>query len=233
MTSRLLVFSKTTGFRHDSIEAGVRALEEIGAEHGFVAEATEDSSAFAPEELAAYDAVAFLSTSGEVFDDHQRAALEGYVRGGGGYVGIHAASTTEYGWPFYGELAGARFTDHPKVQPAAMTVEDPDHPSTAHLQRTWVWTDEWYNFRDDPRPYVHVLLSVDESTYTGGTMGASHPIAWCHTVDAGNCFYTALGHRAEAFEDEAFRGHLLGGIRYAARPGAESGVPSHPVPRTP
>jgi uncharacterized protein len=208
----LLVFSKTTGYRHESIPAGIAAVSKIGAELGMDVDATEDAAAFTPANLAEYRAVVFLSTSGEVFDHRQRAALESYVRDGGGFVGIHAASTTEYDWPFYGELVGARFDSHPPVQQATMTVEDRSHPATAHFGGRWVHTDEWYDFHDDPRPRVRVLLSVDESTYDGGRMGDGHPIAWCHEVGTGRCFYTALGHPSEVYRDPDFRAHLAGGI---------------------
>lgn len=144
--SGLLIFSKTTGYRHESISAGLAALREIGAANGIDVHATEDATVFTPGNLARYGALVFLSTSGEVFDDGQRAALESYVRAGGGYVGIHAASATEYDWPFYGELAGARLDGHPPVQEGAIVVEDRNHPATAHLADTWEWTDEWYDF---------------------------------------------------------------------------------------
>jgi uncharacterized protein len=216
----LLVFSRTTGYRHDSIPAGVAAVREIGAELGLDVDATEDPAAFSPEGLARYAAVAFLSTSGDVFTDGERAALEAYVRGGGGFAGIHAASTTEYDWPFFGQLVGARFESHPPVQEATVVVEDGSHPATSHLADRWTLTDEWYEFRDDPRPRVNVLLSVDESTYEGGAMGAGHPIAWHHRVSAGRCFYTALGHPVGAYSDPTFRAHLAGGIA--------SVLPPHP-----
>jgi uncharacterized protein len=215
MAHRLLVFSKTTGFRHESIEAGVESLREIGASAGFTIEATEDASAFSAGNLASYDTLVFLSPSGNVFDDDQRIALEEYMRAGGGFVGIHAASTAEPSWPFYRRLVGARFTDHPEIQSATMTVEQPGHPATAHLTNTWTCVDEWYNFDEDPRPGVNVLLSVDESTYAGGRMGEGHPIAWYHQIGAARCFYTALGHTVEAYADPTFRQHVLGGIRYA------------------
>src|SRR5690606_31440854 len=146
--SALLVFSKTTGYRHDSIPAGVTALRAIGTDLGLAVEATEDATAFTPDNLHRYAAVVFLSTSGDVFDDAQRGALEGYVRRGGGFVGIHAAPTTEYGWPFFGQLVGARFDGHPPVQEATVIVEDGSHPATAHLDARWVLVDEWYEFTD-------------------------------------------------------------------------------------
>jgi type 1 glutamine amidotransferase len=211
----VLVFTRTTGFRHLSIPAGVEAFGDLGKAHGFGVEETEDPAAFA--ELATYAAVVFLSTSGEVLDPEGKAALEAYVRGGGGFVGVHAASTTEYDWPFFGELVGARFSRHPAVQPGTIRVEDREHPATAHLDPVWERTDEWYDFRANPRRHVRVLLTVDESSYDGGGMGDDHPIAWCHPVGGGRSFYTALGHTIESFAEPAFREHLLGGVRYATR----------------
>ncbi len=210
---RVLVFSRTTGFRHDSIPAGIAAIRNLG---GFSVDATEDPGAFQPENLRRYRVVVFLNTTGDVLDPAQQQAFEGYVRGGGGYVGVHAAADTEYDWPFYGELVGAWFRSHPAVQPARIVVEDHRHPSTAHLGATWSRADEWYNFRINPRPHVHVLLRLDESTYQGGSMGADHPIAWCHPVGAGRAFYTGLGHTVESYAEPAYRAHLLGAIRYAA-----------------
>jgi type 1 glutamine amidotransferase len=210
----LLVFSKTTGYRHESIAAGVAAVSEIGAGLGLTVDATEDADMFDAVNLSRYAAMVFLSPSGTIFEtDAQRAALESYVVSGGGFVGIHAASTAESDWPFYGELVGGRFKSHPPVQPATVIVEDGSHPSTAHLGSTWTLADEWYEFTDDPRPRVHVLLSVDESTYEGGAMGPDHPISWQHSAGAGRCFYTALGHPIEAYAEPTFRAHLAGGIR--------------------
>ncbi|MDQ7906436.1 ThuA domain-containing protein [Phytohabitans sp. ZYX-F-186] len=197
---RVLVFSRTTGFRHDSIPAGVRAMREL---HPRVA-ATEDPTAL--EDLTGVDAVVFLNTNGDVLTGAGRAELERYVRGGGGFLGVHSAAATEYGWPFYGELVGAWFDKHPAVQPATITVSDPDHPATAYLPAAWARVDEWYDFRS--RPDARVLLRVDESTYAGGGMGADHPLAWCHERLGGRAFYTALGHTIESYAEPAFRKHL-------------------------
>ncbi|WP_079063220.1 ThuA domain-containing protein [Peterkaempfera griseoplana] len=213
----VLVFSRTTDYRHDSIPAGVAAFRELGDEHGFQVDATEDQGVFTEESLARYVALVFLSTSGDVLDDTGRAALEGHVRGGGGFVGVHSAACTEPGWPFFGDLVGARFTDHPEIQTAALTVEDHGHPATRHLPPLWTWTDEWYNFAANPRPDVRVLASVEEGRYQGGTMGADHPLVWCRPVGAGRSFYTALGHCEEAYRTPEFRLHLLGGLAWAAR----------------
>ncbi len=225
----VLVFTKTAGFRHDSIPAGIQAIRDLGEANGFAVEATEDAGAFTPEGLARYRAVVFLNTTGDVLDPAQQAAFEGYVRGGNGFVGVHSATDTEYGWPFYGALVGAYFQSHPAVQPATVVVEDRRHPATEHLPERWARTDEWYNFRSSVRGRVRVLARLDESSYTGGTMGADHPFAWCQEYAGGRSFYTAGGHTIESYAEPAFREHLLGGIRYAAgvapaacAPGAQS-----------
>lgn len=212
----VLVFTKTTGFRHDSIPAGIRAARELGAANGFAVEATEDAGRFAPATLARYRAVVFLNTTGDVLDRVQQAAFEEYIRAGHGFVGVHSASDTEYDWPFYGELVGAYFLSHPAVQPATIIVEDHAHPATAHLPAKWSRVDEWYNFRSSVRGRVRVLARLDESSYSGGTMGSDHPYAWCQVYAGGRSFYTAGGHTVASYSEPAFREHLLGGIRYAA-----------------
>ncbi|MFI9006059.1 ThuA domain-containing protein [Actinosynnema sp. NPDC053489] len=212
---KVLVFSKTAGFRHSSIPNGVQAVRDLGAANNFTVDATEDAAAFTGANLAQYRAVVFLSTTGDVLNDTQQAAFESYVRAGGGYVGVHAASDTEYQWPFYGGLVGGYFHSHPAVQQAAVRVEDRAHASTAHLGADWVRTDEWYNFQANPRSTVHVLARLDEGTYSGGTMG-DHPIAWCQTYQGGRSWYTGGGHTEQTFAEPGFRAHLLGGIRYAA-----------------
>ncbi|MFD0318367.1 ThuA domain-containing protein [Streptomyces flavalbus] len=213
--SRILVFSKTAGFRHDSIPDGVTALRELGAEGGFTVDATEDAGAFTTRNLRKYDAVVFLSTTGDVLGPTEQRAFESYIRKGGGYVGIHAAADTEYDWAFYGGLAGAYFQSHPQIQPATVDVEDRAHPATAGLEKAWNRTDEWYNYRSNPREHAHVLASLDESSYTGGTMNGDHPIAWCQNYQGGRAFYTGGGHTKESYAEPAFRQHLLGGIRWA------------------
>ncbi|WP_399341657.1 ThuA domain-containing protein [Umezawaea sp. Da 62-37] len=213
---QVLVFSKTAGFRHDAIPAGIQAIRDLGAANGFTVTATEDAAAFTATGLAKYSAVVFLSTTGDVLDGTQQTAFESYVNGGGGFVGVHAAADTEYDWPYYGQLVGAYFSSHPNIQQVNVKVEDRAHPATAHLGPVWTRTDELYNYRANPRPNAHVLATLDESSYSGGTMGADHPIAWCKAQSNGRAFYTGLGHTIESYSDPVFRAHLLGGIRYAA-----------------
>lgn len=212
----VLVFSKTAGFRHDSIPAGIQMIRELSSANNFTATATEDANAFSTSNLAQYEAVVFLNNTGDVLNATQQGALESYIRGGGGYVGIHSAADTEHDWPFYGELVGAYFVSHPAIQQATERVESRAHAATAHLGQTWVRTDEWYNFRTNPRSSAKVLATLDESTYSGGSMGGDHPITWCKNVQAGRSFYTGNGHTQASYAEPAFRSQILGGIRYAA-----------------
>ncbi|GAA3293950.1 ThuA domain-containing protein [Streptomyces cinereospinus] len=221
MAARLLVYTRTTAYRHDSIPDAVAAVAALGP---FDVEHTEDPAAFhAP--LDGYAAVLFLSTSGEVLTPSGRRRLTAYVESGGGFAGVHAAACTEEDWPYYGELLGARFAGHPAYQPGKVLVEDRDHPATRHLPAVWHVTDEWYDFRTSPRGAVRVLASADETSYEGGGMGGDHPLAWCRAQGAGRVFYTALGHASEAYADPGFRAHLRGGIGWAAGRRSGRGAP--------
>jgi len=211
-----LVFSKTGGYRHDSIDEGIAAITALGAAHEFRVDATEDAAVFADARLARYQVVIFLNTTGDVLDGGQQAAFERFIRGGGGFVGVHSATDTEYDWSWYHKLVGAYFENHPAIQPATIDVVDRQHLSTRGLPPKWERTDEWYNFRGALGPDVTVLATLDETSYSGGTMGASHPISWYHTYDGGRAWYTALGHTAASYAEPLFLEHLLGGIRWAA-----------------
>lgn len=219
---RLLVFSKTAAFRHASIADGKIALQQLATEHGFGIDFTEDASVFTSSHLERYSAVVFLLTTGEVFDnDQEQAAFQHYIESGGGYVGIHSASDTEYDWAWYGGLVGS-FNNvahkHSSILQTTVHVEDSKTPSTSMLPKLWVRTDEWYHFAINPRPNVHILLTVDESTYRGGTMGADHPIAWYHRYDGGRAWYTSMGHTSESYHEPLFLAHIWGGILYAVGP---------------
>ncbi|WP_250030758.1 ThuA domain-containing protein [Paractinoplanes maris] len=212
----VLVFSKTAGFRHDAIPVGIQTIRDLGAANNFTVTATEDANAFTTANLAQYETVVFLNTTGDVLNAPQQTAFESYVRGGGGYAGVHAAADTEYDWPFYGQLVGAYFDSHPAIQQVTARVQNRAHPSSAHLPQSWTRTDELYNYRTNPRSGAAVLATLDESTYSGGNMGADHPISWCKTVDSGRSWYTGFGHTQASYAEANFRSHLLGGIRYAA-----------------
>ena len=246
----VLVFSKTAGFRHDSIDEGIAAIEQLGAENDFAVDATEDGAAFTDANLAQYDVVVFLSTTGDVLDATQQAAFERFIQAGNGYVGVHAAADTEYTWPWYGEMLGGYFRNHPAGTPtAAIDIEDGDEPSTTGLPARWTRTDEWYNFQNPVNPSVggggtdysprdsgvHVLATIDESTYDeddGNTADDDHPVAWCSQFDGGRVWYTALGHTAESFGtgEGNIRSHLLGGLRTAAGVPSDCGDPREASP---
>lgn len=212
----VLVFSRTAGYRHASIAEGQALIRSLGRGRWRV-ELTEDPSVLTDEGLADFDVVVLLHTTGDVFDDAAEAAMERYLGGGGGFVCIHAAADGERDWPFFGAkvLGGAWFKSHPVIQQATLVVEDRHHPSTAHLGVTWPRTDEWYNYSQSPRGAAHVLVSLDEESYEGGTMGEDHPIVWCTAVGDGAAFYTGLGHTAGSYSEPAFQKHLLGGIEWA------------------
>jgi type 1 glutamine amidotransferase len=218
---QVLVFSKTTGYRHPAIANGISAIRTLGALNNFSVVATEDANVFTDAQLASYKAVVFLLTTGDLFTSAQKAAFTRYIQAGNGFVGIHSVADTEYNWSWYGGLMGAYYSSHPPIAAAVIHVEDTNHVSTAFLPATWIRTDEWFNYRANPRAQVHVLLSLDESSYFGGTMG-DHPIAWCHEYDGGRAWFTGLGHEGATYADPWFRRHLLGGIQYAA------GVPLSP-----
>jgi cytochrome c len=215
-TFSVLVFSRTAGFRHDSIPAGIAAIRQQGSTRGFSVDATEDPNAFTDDGLARYKAIVFLSTTGDVLNASQQSAFERFIRRGGGFAGVHAASDTEYDWPFYGALVGAYFAGHPDIQTATIQIEDRGHPSTSMLPQSWIRRDEWYNFQRNPRGSVTVLATLDERTYSGGTMSPDHPIIWAHTFEGGRAWYTAGGHSSESFSEPLFAEHLGRAILWVA-----------------
>lgn len=211
---RILVFSKTAGFHHSSIKVGVAAIQKLGLENKFAVDTTINSEKFTSKNLKQYAAVVFLNTTGDVLNDEQQKAFEQYIKGGGGYVGVHAATDTEYQWPWYGKLVGAWFINHPHQQVATLNVMNRNTIATKHLPEIWKRKDEWYNFKDISKD-IKVLITIDESTYQGGKNAPVHPMAWYHDFDGGRSFYTELGHVEESYADPLFLQHLLGGIQYA------------------
>ncbi|MBC8153768.1 MAG: ThuA domain-containing protein [Bacteroidetes bacterium] len=217
---RILVFSRTAGYRHQSIPAGQKALIQMGIDNGFAVDTTENAAKFTEANLKRYGAVVFLSTTGNVLDDNQQAAFERYIQSGGGYVGIHAATDTEYDWPWYGKLAGAYFLDHPgiknketpNVQPGEAFAVNKEHPATVGFPERWKIRDEFYSFKN-VNPDLNILVKIDEKTYKDGLMGDNHPMAWYHNFDGGKAFYTNFGHADETFADAVFKKHLLGGLQ--------------------
>ncbi len=227
----ILIFSKTRGFREDNIVATKKILKVYWDAKSFVVDTTEDSTVFNDANLAKYKAVIFLKTSGTILSGPQKTAFEKYIRGGGGYVGIHSALDTEYGWPFYGELiSGAWFKDlAPLGTIFTVRVTDTAHISTRNLPASWSRSDEVYTFKANPRGYANtkILADVDESTYSvapAKKMGGDHPISWYRTIDLGRCWVTALGHTTASYSEPNFLEHITGGLLYATQLDAPTGI---------
>ena len=224
-------------------------FQELGAANDFNVVATDDAAAFTTTNLANFDAVVFLSTTGEVLNDEQQDAFEDYIQGGGGYVGIHSATDTEYAWPWYGEMLGGYFRNHPAGTPTAtVNITDGDEPSTQGLPTNWARDDEWYNFQGPTNPVVNgggtdysprnsgvkVLATIDEATYEeddGNTTDDDHPVTWCSDFDGGHMWYTALGHTEASYSEANFRQHVLGGLETVT--GAEPADCGEPRQATP
>lgn len=217
---RVLVFSKTAGYHHESIADGIKAIQQLGAENNFDVDTTTNSALFTEDTLKQYSAVIFLSTTGNVLNAYQEADFERYIQAGGGYVGIHAAADTEYDWGWYGRLTGGYFLDHPGIRDTFPNVQEgmlhvmAKHISTDSLPQDWKRKDEWYSYKK-LNQQTNILLKIDEDSYGGGSDMGDHPMAWYHEYDGGRAFYTGLGHTKESFTEPLFLKHLLGGIKYA------------------
>jgi type 1 glutamine amidotransferase len=213
----VLVFYKTKGFHHASIADGIGALMKLGDNHGFKVDTTQQGEVFNTADLQRFKLIVFLNTTGDVLNDEQQLAMQQFIHQGGGFVGIHSATDTEYSWPWYGKMVGAWFNGHPSnpnVQSGTIHVSEKNHPSTKDIPDPWTHEEEYYNFKEIS-PAIHILLTVDERSYHGGTNGALHPISWYQEFDGGRIFYTALGHTKEDFSDPIFLAHLLGGVEFA------------------
>ena len=223
----LLFYKDNFHASHVQARQAVRDLTiELGTAYGQPVDIQEtaDPAAFTTENLATRDAVVFAQTGGVLFNDAQRSALEAYIRGGGGYMGMHYA-----GWsvgqsehdvnPFYARLVGAVSEGHPEnpaVRPGRVVVKDADHPLTQGLPASFTRSDEWYDWVVNPAPQVRTLLEADESSYGMGRQGSSHPITWCQEIDAGRSWYSGMGHEGTAYAEAAIRTQMRNGLAYAA-----------------
>jgi len=207
--ARILVMSKTAGFRHASIPAGQGALLEIAREEGFTVTFTEDAAQFTDERLGQYDAVVFLNTTGDMLDQAQQASFERYVAAGRGLLGIHAATDTETdgGWPWYNALIGAKFKSHPAIQEARLI---PSAPGASEFR----FTDEWYDFAD-ASPSRRALVEIDRGSYEGSGATGREPIVWTNEVAGARAFYIGLGHTDESYASPVMRAFIVQGLRYA------------------
>ncbi len=218
----ILVFSKTKGFRHASISSGLKMLSDNSEKQNWVITATEDQSLLRDEFLARFDVIVFLNPTGDAIDETGQAAFEKFMKSGKGFVGIHAAADFEYEWPYYGNLVAAYFRTHPPAQKATVIFENYDHPAMKPFEgmKTYTTFDEWYSFKENPRPNVHVLARLDESTIKHDNdewkMG-DHPLIWWNDKDGVRSFYTVFGHTHEAFQDKLIIEHMKNAINWTAR----------------
>lgn len=210
------------GFIHDNTKAAVQTIRKLGADHGFAVDVTEDPAVFTDANLKQYRALVFSNTNNQIFDtDAQLAALQTFIRAGGGFVGIHCATGSMRASPWFCSMIGGRFQRHPKLQPFTIKVVDRNHPSTAHLEATWAWEDEFY-FHTNLATDLHILLAGDLTTLDDKdkpkTPDNTYPLAWCHEFEGGRVWFTALGHKPSYYDDPAFQKHLLGGILWTMQP---------------
>jgi len=212
---RVLTLTATAGFRHDSIPAARQTLADMAARSGrFSIVETENLADVTAGRLASTDVLMFALTTGELaFDDAQKSAIAAFVANGGGFIGIHSAADTLYGWPEYGRIVGAYFKDHPWTQQGTVNVEDPAHPIDAGLDGAFVILDEFYTFRENPRGAAHILLSLDPASV--GAEG-DVPLAWTQAISRGRSYYNALGHFESTWHDGRFQSQLLNAIAWAA-----------------
>lgn len=214
--TNILVFTKANGYVHDSAEVGAKIIKELEKTQPYLVQISDDSLMFRESNLKNYDVIIFFSTSGDILDEDGKAAFKSFINSGRGFVGIHGATTTEKNWPWYGKLIGTYFTDHPKIQEATLKTLVNDVPSTKHLPKDWVWSDEWYNWSHPLDKNIEVLITVDESTYKGGKHPEFHPISWRQEFEGGRIWYTALGHSSYSYRDENFLKHIVGGIKWTS-----------------
>ena len=233
---KVLLITETAGWHHESIQNGVTAINELAATHNFEVTRQQNAVKINEGSLKNFDALIFLSTTADIFDDNEQTAIEKFIQSGKGYVGIHAASDTEYDWEWYTKLVGRMFHIHPAQQTAKLKIIDHNFPGLEHFPNTLLWTDEWYEFGEEKVDDLKYLITVDENSFDpnvtwknsdvdangnkidriGKGMNGFHPISWYHEFDGGRSFYTALGHIEKVYENQWFLDHLYGGIYYAA-----------------
>jgi uncharacterized protein len=210
-------------FVHDNIPASVEAIKKLGAENHFAVEVSDDPGAFTDANLKKYKALIFDNTNNEIFDnEEQKAALQHYIRAGGGFVGIHSATGSMRKWPWFWSLIGGTFKRHAKMQTFTLKVKDATDISTAHFPASFEWTDEFY-YVDQAPAGRHVLLAGDMSKlddpgkekFPGKQPNDEYPLVWRHEFEGGRAWYTSLGHQKEHYTDPQFTKHLLGGILWA------------------
>jgi len=224
---KALLVVQTAGFQHESTFDAIPAIRKLAERHDFTLDLKQRTRKITEDNLMSYDVLIMVNTTGDIYSDDEQAVIEKFIRAGKGWVGVHAASDTEYDWKWYTDMVGHMFKIHPRVQTAMLDVVDNSFPGLNGWPKRMMWTDEYYEFKDGSRrPGFNYLITVDESTYdvnanwgndnvaTGH--GDFHPMSWYHTYDGGRAWYTNLGHVPAVFTDKNFLDHLYGGIYWAA-----------------
>ncbi|MFS1438546.1 ThuA domain-containing protein [Shewanella sp. 10N.286.48.A6] len=221
----VLLFTKTAGWHHQSILEGVNAMKVLAEKHHFDYEWHEDANQFNDKNLARFDVIIFLNTTGDILNLAQQQAMKSFIQAGKGFVGIHSASDTEYQWTWYTQLVGRMFVIHPAIQTAKINVIATEFPGVELMPENFFWTDEYYQFSEPYSDKLKYILSVDETSYQANAqwgelkvngMGEFHPLSWYQEFEGGRSFYTALGHLSATYQDPMFLQHLYGGIYWAA-----------------
>ena len=212
-TFSVLVITETKGWVHDSIESGLKLIQNIGSKNNFNVYHSDNSSVITYKNLKSFKTIIFLNTTEEILTDVEQKVMESFIKSGKGFVGVHAAADTEYNWQWYGKLVGAYYRNHPEVMNGKILTIN--HKISNHLDSEWEIEDEWYNF-DYVNYDINILLNLDEESYIGGEHPDYHPITWYHEYDGGRSFYTGLGHTKEVYGDERFIKLLEKGILYAS-----------------
>ena len=222
--SRVLVYSGSTGFRHESIPTAVASIKSIGEKAGYAVDTSEDPDVFSAENLAKYKVLVLVSTTtdpkkpeSEWLVGPRRDALQGFLKAGKGVIGVHAAADSHYNWGWYGQMIGAYFDHHPKGTPkGVVTVVDAKHPATAKLPRTLERHDEWYYYKDFD-PTMRVLVTIDPKTIGDGESDVNpNPLVWCHEFGGGRVFYSELGHTNESWSEQYMINLMSGALAWTA-----------------
>lgn len=220
-----LLVTKTAGWHHESINEGVTAIKELATRNFFNVQWHQEGSTVTDKYLENFQVIIFLNTTGDIFKEDEQKAIEKFIKAGKGFVGIHSASDTEYGWEWYTKLVGRMFKIHPAIQTAKLRLTENKFSGLDQFTDGQFWTDEWYEFSPETTTDLKYILAVDESSYNakvqwgekkGEGMGSFHPVAWYHDYDGGRSFYTALGHMPAVYSEPAFLNHIYAGIYWAA-----------------
>lgn len=219
----VLLYTQHDDWHSNAIPVAIQAFEDMASEHQFKFDWTQRPNELM-EKLPKYDVLIFMNANADSLNTRHMNVLKTFMNNGGGFVGIHAASDSKKEIPWFDNLIGAKFINHPKYQAAIVDVVDENFPATMHLPKRWLRSDEWYNLNILNLEQLNVVLKVDETSYDYMAgydniplkgMGKTHPIAWYQEYERGRSFYTALGHKPESYKDKNFLNHIFGGIYWA------------------